>query len=143
MAQARLSKVIWIAAMIAFVTFALALIGQMPSSAQSAAKRGDGYRTYPSCFPDGRPDSSCSEGSGYSAVFISNRRNHVHYRFCWRRPDGKHRCNRKGPVTRGHESSVKLYSKSGMHGAGTWQLKWKHGGRLIDRDRLHVSLEGE
>jgi hypothetical protein len=37
---------------------------------------------------------------------------------------------------------VPLYARQGTHAIGTWRLEWKHAGFVIDRDKLHVGIEG-
>jgi hypothetical protein len=124
-----------------FVVTAAALLAIAVPGAEASR-----FRTYPSCFVLGHEssgnDHSCFEGDGFGAVFISRRLSHIHYRFCWRRPDGKHDCVRKGPIGRRHKSTVALSRRQGRHGVGTWKLKWKHAGHVIDRDSLHVGSEG-
>jgi hypothetical protein len=161
MAQSRYLRTIWLIAAIGAGALVVLLLAETKPEASNAAAshrveaRRDygegprwrtGFRTFPSCgvrrHQSLGPDHSCFEGDAFGAVLISRRLNDIHYRFCWRRPDGKDDCVRKGPIGKRHKSTVSLYTKQGNHAIGTWRLKWKHAGFVIDRDKLHVGGEG-
>ena len=110
-----------------------------------AAGGGTNYRTYPTCLifePKPQPDSTCTAGDGFGAVLISKRREHFHYRSCWREPSGDHNCVREAIRHRHRASKVRLYNRAFRHPTGTWRLIWKQGSHVIDRDKLHVGSEG-
>jgi hypothetical protein len=125
---------------------ALVVVAAMGAGALAAAgvASGSAYRTFPTCLlaPSPSPDHSCFEGDGYGAVFIARHRAHIHYRLCFRPPGRKKRCVRKETHQRREPSEVGLYGSGGTHAVGTWRLKWKHAGHIVDRDRLHVGSEG-
>jgi hypothetical protein len=127
------------------IAFAAILSAAFIVAAVPAASAVSNYRTYPTCListAKPKADSSCSAGDGFGAVLISKRRQRLHYRFCWREPSGDHHCVRKAVRHRRRASKVRLYNRAFRHPTGTWRLVWKHGGRIIDRDRLHVASEG-
>ncbi len=114
-------------------------------AAVPATGSASNYRTYPTCeIFESKPsaDNTCVAGDGFGAVLISKRREHFHYRFCWREPSHEHHCVRKAVRHRHRPSKVPLYNRAFRDPFGKWRLVWKHGGHVIDRDRLHVGSEG-
>jgi len=119
----------------AVVLVILGLIAGVAAPNASAAR----YRTFPTCNagPNATPDNSCFVGDAYGAVFIAKFRAHVHYRLCFRPPGDPKRCVSKRTGEENERSPVGLFASGG--GVGTWRLTWKHGGHVVDRDRLHVA----
>jgi hypothetical protein len=126
---------------------ALLVVASMAGGTLAApsATAGRAYRTFPTCLVLERspsPDHSCAEGDAYGAVFVAKHKAHIHYRLCFRPPHGAKHCVRKKTGHEGKPSKVGLFTSGGTHAIGTWRLKWKHGGHIVDRDRLHVGSEG-
>jgi hypothetical protein len=115
-------------------------------TAASSAFVRHGYRAFPTCNVFDHPprsDGTCVFGDAFGAVLVAHRRAHIHYKLCVETPSGKHRCYRKRLHGKGKPSRVGLFGRlADREPTGTWDLKWKHGGHLIDRDRLHVGSEG-
>lgn len=114
-------------------------------AADPAAGSASTYRTFPTCSvfaEQPKADSSCVFGNPFGAVLYSKHRGTIHYRLCFRPPHTKQHCRRLKAHHRKF-SRARLFGRLADHaGTGTWRLTWKHGGHLIDRDRLHVGSEG-
>jgi hypothetical protein len=122
-----------------------ALVATVLFAAAPANGASDAFRTYPTCLvfeKKPRSDSTCAAGDGFGAVLISRHREHIHYRFCWREPSHEHHCTRKAVAHRHRASKVPLYNRAFADPTGKWRLTWKHGGHVIDSDKLHVRSEG-
>jgi hypothetical protein len=99
---------------------------------------GDGIRTYPTCVAfDQRPDrdATCVQGDGWGGVLIAKRED-LKYRICIRGPGGD-RCVRK-KARQGKPSSVSFRRDM----VGTYHLKWKAHGRVLDKDQVRLRSEG-
>ena len=109
--------------------------------AASSAFGGDGIRTFGTCnvfAPD--PDRNCAQGNPWGAVLISNR-GPIKYKLCVRRPGGNRDCYRK-KAREGKESTVGFFGPTSPHTIGTYHFTWKSGGRVLDKDQLHLHSEG-
>ena len=99
---------------------------------------GDGIRTYTTCvaFEKRRDqDASCFQGDAWGGVLIAKRED-LKYRICIRGPGGD-RCVRK-KARQGKPSKVAFFRDT----VGTYHLKWKAQGRVLDKDQVRLRSEG-
>jgi hypothetical protein len=99
---------------------------------------GDGIRTYLTCIAfEQRPDrdATCVQGDAWGGVQIAKRED-LKYRVCIRGP-GDDDCKRKN-ARQGKPSAV-AFSRDTV---GTYHLRWKTGGRVLDEDRVRLRSEG-
>jgi hypothetical protein len=99
---------------------------------------GDGIRTYPTCVAfEQRPDrdATCVQGDAWGGVLIAKRED-LRYNLCVRGP-GDDDCKRK-KARQGKPSAVAFFRDT----VGTYHLKWKADGRVLDKDRVRVRSEG-
>jgi Excalibur calcium-binding domain len=105
-----------------------------PATSSAAA-----YAAYPTCeilSPRPDPDQECRAGSPIGFVFRAFREDFVDYRVCWRVP-GQRKCVAKETNRAG------TYSRKFLRVAylGRYVVRWKVGGRVIDRDTFTILPE--
>lgn len=105
------------------------------------ASNNASYRGYATCNVDqAKPDRVCAFGSGFGAVFVAKKRDHVHYRLCVvNRQTDKVACFRKETDNAGVKSVIPLFRKPIVSSTGEYRLKWRTGGNIVARDTLTMT----